>query len=48
VGETPFDIANSSDPFFLAFQDDGFDSIRPSLIEANASPDSIGMIVTAC
>ena len=48
VGETPFDSANSSDPFFLAFQDDGFDSIRPSLIEANASPDSIGMIVTAC
>lgn len=41
MGETPFDIANSSDPSFCVFQDSGFESIRPSLTEANATPDAI-------
>lgn len=46
MGDTPFDIANPSDPFFVAFQNSGFDSIRSSLIEANAAPDSIGRCVS--
>ena len=42
TGELPFNIANSSDPDFIRFEETGFQVIRYLLDNVHADPQAVG------